>query len=205
MSTNTRVMEPHITEREEDMEEFMSDEKNVVKVIKLGEDLSASGVDGISYRVMKAAGTEGVKFMKRLVRASIRSGRVISSWREAKTILMHRKGDRDEIENGRLFSITDCMSRIFTCLMQRAFQKINSKAHMFSDGQKGFIQKINGGSEHGIMSNELLHNAHRNREGLVLTAIDFINAFGSVRHELIMSTMQERNFREWMQKIVSDM
>jgi hypothetical protein len=53
--------------------------------------------------------------------------------------------------------------------------------------------------------NELLYNAHRNREGLVVTAIDFTNAFGSVPHELIMSTMQQRNFAEWCQKIVKDM
>jgi hypothetical protein len=56
------------------MEEFMLDEKNIAEVIKSREDLSASGVDGISYRIMKAAGTEGVKFMKLLIQASIRSG-----------------------------------------------------------------------------------------------------------------------------------
>jgi hypothetical protein len=37
--------------------------------------------------------------------------------------------------------------------------------------------------------NELLYEAHRNRTNLVATAIDFTNAFGSVPHESIMSTM----------------
>jgi hypothetical protein len=58
---------------------------------------------------MKGAGTEGVKFMKNIIRASLRSGRVISTWKEARTILIHKKGDREEIENWRPISITNCM------------------------------------------------------------------------------------------------
>jgi hypothetical protein len=183
----------------------MLDEKNITEVIKSREDLSASGIDGIGYRVMKGAGTAGVRFMKLLVSASIRSGRVMSTWKEAKTILLHKKGDRGEIGNWRPISITNCIYRIFTCLMARAFQDINSRVGIFSDTQKGFIKKTNGCSEHGIILNELLHNANRTRDTLVVTAIDFTNAFGSVPHELIMSTMKQRNFPEWSRKIVSDM
>jgi hypothetical protein len=191
-------LEPLITDQEdEDMTTFMLDDKNIAEVIKSREDLSACGVDGISYRIMKGTGAEGVKFMKLLVRGCMRSGRVISTWKEAKTILLHKKGSRDEIGNWRPISITNCIYRIFTCLMARAFQFVNSKVHIFSDSQKGFIKKSNGCSEHGIILNELLHNANRNKEGLVVMAIDFTNAFGSVPHELIMSTMKQRNFPNW--------
>jgi hypothetical protein len=77
--------------------------------------------------------------------------------------------------------------------------------HIFSDSQKGFIKKTNGCNEHSIILNELLHNANRNRESLIVTAIDFTNVFGSVPHELIVSTMKQRNFPIWMQKMVMDM
>jgi hypothetical protein len=40
---------------------------------------------------------------------------------------------------------------------------------------------------------------------MVLTAIDFTNAFGSVPHDLIMSTMKQRNFPQWTKEIVADM
>jgi hypothetical protein len=192
-------------DEETELESFMMNETNIAEVIRSREDLSACGVDGISYRIMKGAGAEGVKFVKLLVRGCIRSGRVMSSWKEAKTMLLYKKGDRDEIGNWRPISITNCMYRIFTCLMARAFQAINSKVHIYSDCQKGFIKKTNGCSEHGILLNELLYDAHRNKEGLVVTAIDFTNAFGSVPHELIMSVMRQRNFPEWTRKIVQDM
>jgi hypothetical protein len=58
-------LDPRITAQEdEDMQEYMLNEKNIAEVIKSRQDLSASGVDGISYRIMKGAGTEGVKFIK---------------------------------------------------------------------------------------------------------------------------------------------
>jgi hypothetical protein len=93
-------LDPGIIAQEgEDMQEYMLDEKNIAEVIKSRQDLSASGVDGISYRIMKGAGTEGVKFIQNIVRGCLRSGRVLSSWKEARTILIHKKRDRDEIEN----------------------------------------------------------------------------------------------------------
>jgi hypothetical protein len=76
---------------------------------------------------------------------------------------------------------------------------------IFSDTQKGFIQKTNGCSEHGILLNEVLYEAHRNETGLVATAIDFTNAFGSVPHKLIMPTIRQRNFPSWIRKIVKDL
>jgi hypothetical protein len=71
----------------------MLSEDNIAQVIKSRQDLSACGVDGISYRIMKGAGRERVKFMKLLVRACIQSGKVINTWKEAKTILLHKKGN----------------------------------------------------------------------------------------------------------------
>jgi hypothetical protein len=89
--------------------------------------------------------------------------------------------------------------------MARAIQNINSKTDIFSDSQKELIRETNGCSEHGIILNELLHNANRNRESLVVTAIDFTNAFGSVPHDLIISAMKQRNLPDWMMNIVKDM
>jgi hypothetical protein len=50
-------MQPQITEEEEENEEktekFMLDEKKIAEVIRSQEDLTVSGIDGISSRIMK--------------------------------------------------------------------------------------------------------------------------------------------------------
>jgi hypothetical protein len=53
-----------------------------------------------------------------------------------------------------------------------------------------------------MILNELLHNMNLNKDNLVMTVIDFTKAFRSVPYELIMSTMMQRNFPDWTQKIV---
>jgi hypothetical protein len=186
------------------MEEFMLNEKNIGAVIRSRSDIGGVGTDGINNRILKTAGKEGIRFMKLITRACIRCGRIMESWKTAKTILIYKKGDRNETANWRPISITNCLYRVFTCLMGRCFQEINATYHIYSDQQKGFIKKTNGCSEHAIILNELYHDAYRNRKGLVVTAIDFTNAFGSVPHELIYSTMEQRGFPEWTRRLVQD-
>jgi hypothetical protein len=189
----------------ETMEEFMLNDKNIKDVINSRSDIGACGPDGINNTILKLAGKEGIRFMKNLIKGCITYGRIFDSWKKAKTILLFKKGDRTDPQNWRPISITNCLYRIFTCLMARNFQEINSNYHLFSNPQKGFIKKTNGCTEHGIILNELYHDAYRNNKSLVVTAIDFTNAFGSVPHELILSTMKQRNFPEWTRNIIQDM
>jgi hypothetical protein len=148
---------------EEDLEAYMLDGKNIEAVINSRQDLRACGVDGISYRLIKSAKEGGVKFVRILVEAHVRNGKVLESWKEARTILLQKKGERDQIQNWRPISITNCIYRIFTCLMARSWQAVNSKVHLFSESQKGFIKKTNGCSEHGVILDELLHDVNRRK------------------------------------------
>jgi hypothetical protein len=187
------------------MESFMLNEKNIKAVIQSRDDLSSCGPDGISNQILKAAGAEGMKFMKLLIEPCIRTKRIPESWKDARTVLLYKKGDRNDISNWRPISITNCIYRIFTCLLTRAMQAQNEEKQLFAASQKGFIKRTNGCTEHGIILNELFHDACRHRKNLIVTAIDFTNAFGSVPHDLIMSTLRQRNLPEWVQGIVSAM
>jgi hypothetical protein len=194
---------------EEDVPEaimdYMLSEDNIRDVIRSRDDLSACGNDGINYQIMKAAGQEGVKFMRAIIKATIKCRRVIGSWKEARTVLIYKKGERTDPKNWRPITITNCIYRIYTCLMARSFQQINLQHGIFIDVQKGFIKKTNGCSEHGIILNELFQNAKRTHKDLIVTSIDFEKAFGSVPHALIMSVLKQMNFPEWVRAIIEDM
>jgi hypothetical protein len=53
------------------------------------------------------------------------------------------------------------------------------QGHILSDRQKGCIKKMNGGSELGMILDELLRNANRNKKGLVTKAVDLPTCFFS--------------------------
>jgi hypothetical protein len=104
-------------EGSEEIEEYMAEEKHIRDVINSRDNLSACGVDGVSYQLFKAVKQGSVDFMKHIIKTSIRCGRVMTSWKEARTIFLHKKGDREMIRNWRPISITNCAYRIFTCLL----------------------------------------------------------------------------------------
>jgi hypothetical protein len=186
------------------MMEYMLSTENSSVIIRSRDELNACGNDGISYKIIKAAGPEAVKFMKRIIKATIRCDRVFDSWKEARTILICKKGERIDPKNWRPISIANCIYRVYTCLMARAFQQVNSQYRMFEDVQKGFIKKTNEWSKHAIILNELFQDANRNGNNLIVPAIDFTKAFGSVPDELIMSTLKQINYPEWVRAIVKD-
>jgi hypothetical protein len=149
----------------EAMKDYMLSEDNIRDVIMSRDKLSASGNDGISYRIMKARDPEAVKFMICIIKVTIRCDRVMDSWKEARKVLIYKKGDRKDLKNWRpititimitiTITITNCISRIYMCLMTRALQQMNLQHGIYVDAQNGFIKKTNRCSEHGILLNEL--------------------------------------------------
>jgi hypothetical protein len=95
-------LDPRIVDREDDdLQAFMLNEKNIDDATKSRQNLSASGIDGISYRIIKAAKKDGVRFIRLLVEACLRNEKILDSWKEARTILLFTKGEREQIENWR--------------------------------------------------------------------------------------------------------
>jgi hypothetical protein len=86
----------------------MLNDKNTSDVIKPQEGLSACWADGINYQVMKKAGYAAVKFVKMLIRGWMGSGRVMSTWREARTVIIAQTGDQEDITNWRPILMTNC-------------------------------------------------------------------------------------------------
>jgi hypothetical protein len=70
-------LEPRIGEQEaNEQAAYMLDEENIEAVIKSWQDLSASGADGISYRIIKGMKGERVKLIRILVDTYMRNGKI---------------------------------------------------------------------------------------------------------------------------------
>jgi hypothetical protein len=73
------------------MEQYMLNEDRVTEVIMSRADIGACSPDGIGNSILKAAGKDGIKFMKYLVQGCISTGKVFDSWKSVKRILIHKK------------------------------------------------------------------------------------------------------------------
>jgi hypothetical protein len=87
----------------------------------------------------------------------------------------------------------------------RACQQLNFQNGTYVDWHNNFIKKTSGCSECGVLLNELFQDGKRKNKDLLVIAIDFSNAIGSVPHNLIVSTLKQLNFRIWGRAIIKDM
>jgi hypothetical protein len=162
----------------EDMINCMLSGNNIRTLLRSRDDLNACRNDGFSYRTVKAAGPEATKFMRHIRQATIRCGPRFDPSKEARAVLIYKRGDREGQNNSRQITITHYLYRIYKCRMARVFQEVNSRSAIFIDAEKGLIKKTNGCSEQGIIVNELSQGANRKNKNLKATATDFMNGFG---------------------------
>jgi hypothetical protein len=71
--------------------DYILSEEKIRDAIRSEDELSACSNHGISNRIMKTGGSEAAKFMRYIIKATIRCGRVMYSWKEARIILIYRK------------------------------------------------------------------------------------------------------------------
>jgi hypothetical protein len=124
-----------------DMMNYMLSSDNINAVIRLRDDLTLCGNDGSNYRIEKTMGPEKVKFTRHIIEGKIPCARVFDSWKEARTVLIYKKGDRDDPKNRRPITITQCVYQIYTCLMAKAFQEINSRVDNLFRWAERFYQE----------------------------------------------------------------
>ena len=92
--------------------EFVDKQLNKLKSTK------ATGVDGVTVRLLKDAGATIAKPIAFIINLSISKGKIPSEWKTAKIIPVHKCGPKTDINNYRPISILPIVSKI----MERAIQ-----------------------------------------------------------------------------------
>ena len=194
---NTNEFTPEKILNEQDNECLINDlfNKDLIKqAINSRSNISAHGPDGISNVVWKIGGDNTVKMIKYTTRVTIEAKRCPELLKRGKTIMLYKKGNKEDPHSWRPITITPTFYRMWMVVLARAFQNQNMRHPYIERSQKGFMQCSNGTSEHGIMINELIQHVNRKEGSIYITTIDFSDAFGSIPHPLIFKNLEKQGF-----------
>ena len=189
---------------EERFTRFITNEKNISKIIASRNHLSAHGIDGLSNSLFRLAKKEASELFALIFKGIIQSRKIPSSWKNSKTIMIYKKDDPSLPKNWRPIGITSTMYRIFSATLSSFILSENKRKHIFHKSQKGFVGGGNGAREHINTLNELIYHIKRNGKEAVMLTIDLTNAFGSVPHQLIIDTMKRKSFPSILINIIDD-
>ncbi|XP_043263789.1 uncharacterized protein LOC122404008 [Colletes gigas] len=148
---------------------------------------SSPGPDGITYADLRGA-DPGAEVLTAAYNACRRVESIPSLWKESNTILLHKKGERDDLSNWRPIAMGDVIPKLFAAVMADRLTRWAVQNRRLSPAQKGFLP-YEGCLEHNFVLQGALADAKRRRREMVVAWLDLSNAFGSVPHATILGAL----------------
>ena len=122
-------------------------------------------------------------FLTNIIRVIWESDHIPANWKKACTVLVHKKGSRDDPANFRPITLESAPLKVFTsCLRNSIFSFLKRNDFIEAEIQKGFNPKIAGVLEHTSLMANIIDKARTKQRSLVLTLLDLKYAFGEVHH-----------------------
>ncbi|GFR70622.1 endonuclease-reverse transcriptase, partial [Elysia marginata] len=116
--TNTRTQSPNT----DDVPPFTKSE--VRKCLKDMRKNKSPGPDDITSVVLLIAGEPALDYLTKCFNEILKTGKIPTSWEEAKIIVIYKKGDPGDIKNYRPISLLSHSYKLFTRLLQTRMERI---------------------------------------------------------------------------------
>jgi hypothetical protein len=164
-------------------------EEAMIEVIQTRGNASAPGEDGLTNPILKIQAKSMAQLLVMMLKKVIEAKRCPEIWKSSRTILLYKKGDREDPGNWRPISLTSVLYRAIMARFSKALFKIHERVPIVSLNQKGFVPGISGCAEHAARANSVIHHANLHHRSIFIVALDLKDAFGSIPHQLIKRNM----------------
>ena len=148
---------------------------------------SAPGKDRVEYRHLRTADPK-CEVLAAIFNRCMDENDVPPEWKDSVTILIHKKGDADEISNFRPIALMSSIYKLLMSVIAKRLVNFAIDSELLSASQKS-ARPTEGCYEHSFLLQSLVLDAKRLQKNVFLAWLDLRNAFGSVPHEVIEITL----------------
>jgi hypothetical protein len=151
---------------------------------------NAPGINGIPFLVYKKC-PKVLKILLEIMNRVWSEKVVPHSWQQAVIVLLAKSDELNKPSEFRPIALLNAEGRLFFTLMNWRLS-----AYMLNNGyidvsvQKGFIERLAGCVEHSETLHHAVLDARANKRNLCVSWLDLANAYGSVRHSMILFTLE---------------
>lgn len=163
---------------------------------------TAPGVDGITYANWRWVDPQGL-ILATIYNICRINARVPHPWKHSTVVLIHKGGDVASVQNWRPISLQLTLYKLYSGIIARRIATWATETLAFSAAQKGFLA-FDGCAEHNFLLRSMMTDSRRRKRNLLLAWLDLRDAFGSVPHHLMLSTMERLGLSGSVLKIVRD-
>ncbi|EYB90115.1 hypothetical protein Y032_0223g2663 [Ancylostoma ceylanicum] len=162
----------------------------------LENNCKCSGEDKLGVEDVRACGHPlYVASAKRFIRC-VEESRVPTSWKTWNTVLLHKKGDKEDLGNYRPISLLPVLYKVFTRPLLARIRRTLRKLSQYVE-QVGFRRGFST-IDHIATCTRIIEACREHQMPLVMTFIDYCKAFDSVEYhtawESLLEQGVERNY-----------
>ena len=170
--------------------EIVATEDEVLELIMALDTSKATGPDGISPQLLKAAGKEIVPSLTRLINLSLSTCKVPQSWKLANVIPIYKKGEKDQLNNYRPISLLPTVSKILEKIVFKHVYNFMHTHDILSKHQSGFRPGDSTVNQLAYMYH-IFCEALDKKKDIRLVFCDVSKAFDKVWHDGLLYKLQK--------------
>ena len=153
---------------------------------------SAPGRDRLEYRHLRMLDPK-CEILAKMFRHCFAAKDVPAEWKTATTILIHKKNDTNDPSNFRPIALMSCLYKLLMAILAKRMTSFAITNNLLSPEQKS-ARPSEGCYEHAFLLESIVNDARRQPRPLCLAWLDIRNAFGSVPHSALLTTLTHMGF-----------
>ncbi|KAK6729601.1 hypothetical protein RB195_006570 [Necator americanus] len=181
------VSSPIIPTGEAPLRILPSEVRVAIKSMKPG---TAPGPDFISADFLRAGGHPLHVILAAHMTSYLQKERIPDQWKTSRTVLIHKKGDREDLRNYRPICLLSVLYKIFTKIILTRISRTLDEAQ--PQEQAGFRQRFSC-LDHIQTVSRVIEVCREYRLPLVLTFVDYEKAFDSVETNAMLSALVDQD------------
>ena len=147
------------------------------------------GPDHITAEAIKAGGSAFHSILARKFTKYIRTGKIPQQWKESRTVLLLKKGDRERLCNYRPITLLSQVYKVFTrVILNRIATQLDEQQPIEQAGFRKNFSTI----DHIHVVNQIVERCREFHYPLVLTFVDYEKAFDSVETNAVLQAILEQ-------------
>ena len=149
----------------------------------------AAGPDGITGELLKSCGDETCKTLADLFTRCLKQRSIPTSWKNAKVIILYKKGDQEDLQNYRPISLLSIIYKLLTKIITKRLEATLDYAQPTE--QAGFRSGYSTADNIQIVQ-QVIERCGEYEIPLCLAFIDFEKAFDSIKWETIFEALRRQ-------------
>ena len=144
-------------------------------------------------------------FIHKIISHCWRERKFPSRWKQAFTILIHKKGSNTEPSNLRPITFQPVFAKIYSSLIRNSiYNFLLENQFIESNIQKGFWTAISGTIKHAELLTHIIKHAKNKQRHIIITLLDLKNAFREVDHKLLLKVLEYHHIPDVIELLTTD-